>query len=136
MIAAVDSSGLSSVEFITLDGWRKIFGRLSNDKDEFHWSDFNGGKLVGLYGNINPKGYLNSIGYYVANKGVSYGSGIGNNYNWKDDSVGDLVKITGWTGDFLNGIQLHFSDGKSTPFIGVNEGSYFEINFDQNDPLK
>ena len=119
-----------------MHGWRKKFGKSKIIDDVFIHVDFNGGKFVGIHGTINPKGHLNSIGIYTANKGISYGTGTGNPYNWEDDTVGDLVKITGRTGEFLEGIQLHFSDGKSSPYIGGDGGSYFEINFDQNDPLK
>lgn len=45
------------------------------------------------------------------------------------------MKITGRAGSSLNGIQLHFSDGKSTPYVGGKEGSYFEIEFTEDDPL-
>ena len=107
-------------------------------KDVRHLSEMNGGIFFGIFGTIHPKGYISSIGLYIKNKGVSYGTGRGFPFNWVDDSVGRVVKITGKQGEYLDGIQLHFADGKSTPYFGGQGGTIstdFAIDF-TNDPLK
>ena len=123
---------------MTIDRRIIKFGVVDQTKDVRHESEMNGGKFVGLFGTIHPKGYISSIGMYIKNKGVSYGTERGFPFNWVDDSVGRVVKITGKHGEYLDGIQLHFADGKSTPYFGGQGGAIstdFAIDF-TNDPLK
>ena len=111
-----------SIDVLMTDGQRIGLGNLQEGHDKYVHFNLNGGRLIGLYGTLNQKGYINSIGLITDDKGISYGTGTGIPYYWKDNSVGNLVKITGRAKQSLNGIQLHFSDGKNTPYIGGFEG--------------
>ena len=119
---------------MTADGLRMGLGNLQEGHDKYIHLDMNGGRVIGVEGTINPEGYLNSIAFYEAHKGLSFGAGIGVPFNWDSHDVGEIVRINGSAGDLLDAIQVHFAGGQSTPYIGGDEGEEFDIDFSE-DPL-
>ena len=136
MIYRVDDDHLYSLDFVTFDQWRDRLGRSDQGHEFEHFMNFNGGRIVGIYGTIDPHGYINSMGFYVLGGVESYGNNAGNPFYWNDENVGQLVKVTGRIGDSsIHGIQLHFADGTDSPMIGEDDGTESTIEFDENDPL-
>ena len=58
-------------------------------------------------------------------------------FEWKDESVGKLVRISGRVSDGINSIQFHYEGGKSSPKFGGdgNEGVPDEVNIPEGKEL-
>ena len=58
-------------------------------------------------------------------------------FEWKDESVGKLIRISGRVSDRINSIQFHYEGGISTPEFGGdgNKGVLDEVNIPEGQEL-
>ena len=66
---------------MTFDQWRDRLGRGDQGHEFENSMNFNGGRIVGIYGTIDPHGYINSVGFYGLGGVESYGNNAENPFH-------------------------------------------------------
>ena len=97
MIIRTDFKKVYTIDFVN---WRAKdrYGGFVQANDAQQWINLNGGKIVGVFGHIDPQnGKINSIGFYVkgdpfvfGDESQLYGKKAGSRFGWKNSNLGKL----------------------------------------------